>query len=246
VVLPLWLAQQAWYAQAFPDEPVAFQAHVGGFVFGAVVALVIRLTDLEATWINPAIEKETTLAQDPGLEKALEARLAGDLRMARRELRAVLTRTPDHVDALREGYELALAEGSADEVGRTLPRLLEQYQRSGENQLAQELAYDRRWTEVGTLSPRAHLALAGFFERASDGREALGHYEKVVAAAGADASAVRALVRMGMILQRGGDPKGARQAYEQARRHPACVEPWPAVIDRALAEIAGGRAPTAR
>ena len=30
VVLPLWLAEQAWYAHAFPEASIAFQAHVGG------------------------------------------------------------------------------------------------------------------------------------------------------------------------------------------------------------------------
>lgn len=240
VVLPLWLVQQVWYAHAFPDAPVAFWAHVGGFVFGALGALVIKVTDLEARWINPAIEKETTLAQDPSLERALEARLRGDLPTARRELRAALGRAPDNVDALRESYELALAESEAAELGRVLPRLLEQYQRMGEDQLAHDLAYDRRWAEMGTLPSRAHLAVASFFERANDGREALNQYEKVVESAPAEASAVRALVRMGAILQRGGDPKGARRAYEAARAHPACVDAWPAVVDRALGEVAGG------
>jgi hypothetical protein len=94
---------------------------------------------------------------------------------------------------------------------------------------------------VGPLPPRAHLAAASFFERASDGREALAQYERVVATTTAnDGSAVRALVRMGAILQRAGDAKGARRLYEAARAHPACVEPWPGVVDRALAEIAAG------
>jgi membrane associated rhomboid family serine protease len=240
VVLPLWFAEQAWYARSIPGAPVAFWAHVGGFAFGVAVAVVIKVTDLEARWINPGIEKETTLAQDPALERALEARLAGDLATARRELRAALSRAPDGLDALRESYELALAESSAAEMGRVLPRLLELYQRLGENQLAHDLAYDPRWSELGMLAPRAHLAMAAFFERAHDGREALEHYGKVVEAGPADVSTVRAGVRMGVILQRGGDLKGARRAYEAARQHPACVDPWPGVIDRALAEIAGG------
>jgi hypothetical protein len=243
VVLPLWLAQQVIYAHAYPDAGVAFFAHVGGFAFGAAAALVIRLTDLEARWINPAIEEQTTITRDPRLEKALEARLAGDFATARRELGGVLARTPDDVDALRESYELALAEASVAHVARVLPRLLDQYQRLGESRLAHDLAYDSRWKELGPLGARTHLALAGFFERAGDGREALEHFEKVVQSAPQEASCVRALVRMGAILRRGGDLKGARAAYEQARRHPACVDPWPATIDRALAEVAAGRGP---
>jgi hypothetical protein len=241
VVLPLWLAEQAWYARAYPDDTVAFQAHIGGFVFGAIAALVIKVTDLEERWINPGIEKETTIEQDPSLEKALEARLAGDLRAARRELRAAQTRSPDSVDVLRETYELALAEGNVAEMGRALPRLLDQYQRMGESELAHDLAYDKRWEEVGAMPPRAHLALANHFEKAGDGREAIRHYETVVESAPGDAAAVRAFTRIGAILHKGGDLRGARRAYESARSHPACVDPWPGVIDRALAEIARGR-----
>jgi membrane associated rhomboid family serine protease len=247
VVLPLWLVQQVVYAQLTPDAPVAFRAHVGGFVFGAALALVIRLTDLETRWINPGIEQETTLRQDPGVEKALEARLAGDLRVARRELRAVLLRTPDHLDALRESYELALAEGSAAEGGAALARLLELYQRTGETALAHDLAYDPRWRELGALPARAHLALAGFLERAGDAREALDHYEKVVEAGPSEPPALRALVRRGALLQRGGDAKRARLAYEEARAHPACVGAWPAIVARGLAEVEGaGRARLSR
>jgi hypothetical protein len=109
-----------------------------------------------------------------------------------------------------------------------------------EHQLVHQLAYDPRWSEVGPLGPRAHLAIAAVFERLNDGGLALEHYGKVVELAPADVSIVRALVRMGLVLQRAGDAKGARQAYESARAHPACIDPWPGVIDRALAEISVG------
>lgn len=237
VVLPMWFLEQAWFANTHADEGIAFQAHVGGFVFGVLAALLIKATDLEARWINPGIEKEITLDQDPSLEKALEARLAGDFAAARRELRAAQGRAPDSVDVLRESYELALAEGNLPEMGRALPRLLDQYQRLRENELAHDLAYDARWSEVGAMPPRAHLALANFFERAGDGREAIRHYETIVESAPSDPAAVRALTRIGAILHKGGDLRGARRAYESAREHPACAEPWPGVIDRALAEI---------
>jgi Flp pilus assembly protein TadD len=122
-------------------------------------------------------------------------------------------------------------------MGRALPRLLEQYQRAGENQLADELAYDKRWEEVGPMPARAHLALGNYFERVGDGREAMRHYQTIVEASPADPSAVRAFSRIGAILHKGGDLRGARRAYESARSHPACAEPWPGVIDKALAEI---------
>ena len=45
VYLPAWLVLGLWFALQFstsPNEGVAWQAHVGGFVFGALIALAVR------------------------------------------------------------------------------------------------------------------------------------------------------------------------------------------------------------
>ena len=43
VIAPLWFGEQFWYAHRAGEESgVAFWAHVGGFLFGAVFALAVR------------------------------------------------------------------------------------------------------------------------------------------------------------------------------------------------------------
>jgi len=64
VVLPLWLVQQIWDALTSDSGGVAFWAHIGGFVFGAVAALVFRFIGLEEKIIAPAIEKKVNLVDD--------------------------------------------------------------------------------------------------------------------------------------------------------------------------------------
>lgn len=243
LVLPLWFAEQFWYAHSQADSGVAFWAHVGGFVFGAGAALAVKLGRIEERFVQPAIEKQTTLSQDPALERALEARLQGDFEAARREVQSVLARQPDNLDAWTELFELAVAAGDSAELARAVPRLLSIYQRLGEADLAGALAYDRRWTELDGLPVALHLSLAAQYEKLGDGRAALGRYEKVLALAPQAPSALRALVRRGALLHKAGDLKAARDAYTRARAHPACDEAWPALVDRALAEIAqqGGR-----
>jgi membrane associated rhomboid family serine protease len=244
LVLPLWFAEQLWYGHAEAQAGVAYGAHVGGFVFGAAAAVVVKLARIEENWIDPAVEKQTTLTQDPSVERASDARLAGDLATARREIRAALARQPENLDAWAESYEIALAAADAGELGRSLSRLLELYQRTGEAGLARELAYDARWTEVAGVPPRARLAVAAYFEKIGDGRQALAEYQRVVEETPQDPAALRALIRRGALLQRGGDLKGARDAYQRARAHAACTDSWPATVERALASLE--REPSAR
>lgn len=61
VVLPLWFAQQYYNAITLTNSPVAFWAHVGGFVFGFMMAILIKLTSLEERFISPSIDRQVTL-----------------------------------------------------------------------------------------------------------------------------------------------------------------------------------------
>jgi len=62
-------------------------------------------------------------------------------------------------------------------------------------------------------------------------------YQYVARRAPEDPSTFRAWFRQAEILRQSGDLKGARTAYECARRHPACTDPWPQTIDRTLAQL---------
>jgi membrane associated rhomboid family serine protease len=237
VVLPLWFGEQLWYGHTEPDAGVAYWVHIGGFLFGTATAVIVKLARVEETWVNPAVEKQTTLTQDPAIEGASDARLAGDLPRARREIRGALARQPDNVDAWAESYEIGLAAQDAPEVGRSLVRLIELYQRLGEQELAGQIAYDGRWAELAGIPARARLAVAAYFEKLGDGRQALEEYQRIAVECPSDPAALRALMRRATLLQRGGDLKGAREALRHARAHPGCTDSWPATIDRALAEL---------
>jgi membrane associated rhomboid family serine protease len=239
VVLPLWLLEQVWYAQIAPAAGVAWWAHIGGFAFGLLAALGLKLFSVEENWLDPAIEKEIGITQNPGLERAMDARLRGDLAGARRELQAVLRAEPESVDAWREAYEAAVESRDAAETGRSGERLLGLLQRQKEGDLAGELAYDARWRELPGVPPRLWMAAAACLERLGDARAALDSYAAVVAQAPDDPAALRALVRRAEILKQGGDRKGARDALLHARAHPACTDPWPALIDKGLRGLEG-------
>lgn len=241
VVLPLWLAEQVWYARSAEGQGVAWWAHIGGFVFGAAVAFALRVAKVEERWIDAGIERQISIVQHPGLEKAVDLRTSGDVARARREIQRVLAADPQNVDAWTEVYEIALAAGDAAEAGRTAQRLLDMHLRRGERELAWQLIADACERVEGPSLPARFLISAGaFFEKEGDGRNACGLYQRITSGKPEDPSAFRAWFRQAEILRASGDLAGARTAYEHARRHPACVDPWPQAIDRTLARMASG------
>jgi membrane associated rhomboid family serine protease len=237
VVLPLWLLEQLWYGQrATQGGGVAWWAHVAGFVFGCALAGFVKLMRLEERWLGTAFVSE----QSRALDGVSAARESGDYVAARAELRTILASEPDSVDAWRESYELALAEGDAAEATRALMRLLELLPRRGAASVAIELIDDMRWTQLAEPPARLYLAIAGVLDRQGDVVRAVEYYDTVVRNAPRDALALRALVRTGELLIRTGDAAGARKALDRSRTHPAFNEMWRATVDDALAKLAAG------
>jgi membrane associated rhomboid family serine protease len=227
VVLPFWALQQVYFASTVSeDSGVAFAAHVGGFFAGLLFAMVMSLLRVEETLIAPAIEKEISLEQNPDIERASEARNAGDLATARRTIQRVLRTDPQNLDAWIESWEIALASGDSEGAGRTGLRLMDLLRRQGEQDLLWDVATDRRWRQL-RMPSRFLLAVAALYESSGDGREALETYRRVAAeSAPGDVAGLRALVSEGEILIRAGDARGAQQAFQAARDHPACSEAW--------------------
>src|SRR5579864_1206032 len=66
-LLPLWLLSEIFYGSLFgSNSGVAHWAHVGGFLFGALAAVVIQRTGLEHK-ANKAIEERIAWTNDPEL-----------------------------------------------------------------------------------------------------------------------------------------------------------------------------------
>jgi len=236
VIAPLWFAEQFWYAhRAGEGSGVAFWAHVGGFLFGALFALAVRAARVEEKWIHPAIEKELTLEQDPGLERALEARIAGDLKKARREIAAVLVREPSNPDAWRESYDIACDSSDEKELGRSGSRLVDLYARAGERDLVVDLLRDLVARARGPLPARVFLSAGALLEKRGDWDLALEAYTGLIERQPEDPSVVRALLRRAEILRQTGDAAAAHRALLQARGHPACEGPMAQAVERALA-----------
>jgi membrane associated rhomboid family serine protease len=227
VVLPFWALEQVYFASTVnEDSGVAFAAHVGGFLTGLLFAMVMTLFRVEERIIAPAIEQEISLEQNPDIERASDARVAGDLAMARRTIQGVLQSEPRNLDAWIESWEIALASEDAEEAGRTGLRLLDLLKRQREDELLWDVAGDSRWRQL-PMPSRFLLTVAALYDGSGDGREAIEIYRRVASqSAPDDVAGLRALVSEGEILARAGDLQSAQKTFERARGHSACSEPW--------------------
>lgn len=100
--LTLWFLIQLFQAIYLSEYyPIAFWAHVGGFCFGVAVVVVLRLSGLERKYLKPLVDNTLNL-MDLDFSKAVEARSAGHIEEAERQLKEMLLREPSNLDAAEE------------------------------------------------------------------------------------------------------------------------------------------------
>ncbi len=61
IVLPLWFLQQIMDASGQSDFGIAFMAHIGGFIFGVIIAVLINYFKIEEKFIAPRIQEASNL-----------------------------------------------------------------------------------------------------------------------------------------------------------------------------------------
>jgi membrane associated rhomboid family serine protease len=113
LMLALWLLQQIFFASmtAASGAGVAYFAHAGGFIFGALVALGIKASGVEERHIHPAIERQISVSQHPALDEGMELLARGDLVAAREALGRALADEPRNRDVHLALWQTFLAEG---------------------------------------------------------------------------------------------------------------------------------------
>lgn len=105
-LLPLWLFGEVFYGALSGSTGVAHWAHVGGFLFGAIAAVVIQHTGLEKK-ANAAIEEKLAWNNDAELEQASDMMEHGQLPDALTVLNNYVATKPNSLDAwtmLRQIY----------------------------------------------------------------------------------------------------------------------------------------------
>ena len=222
VALPLWLLQQFAMARGGQAGGVAVWAHIGGFGFGAVVAILILVTGLEAKVLAPAIQKKTTWTASDRLAGALGKLDRGDTDGAIKDLEGLLRTKPENIDARTSLIDAYTRKGDQAAAGRESARLVGAYLKARDMAGAMAAAREHKQTYRDVpLALRDQLVLAADFEKRQEFAEAAERYREAIPSWPDDPLAPKALMAYGRLLLRVfKEPGDALALLEQARTHP--------------------------
>lgn len=167
LMLPLWLFQNVFFAGLDTEGHggVAYWAHVGGFLFGAGVALAVRALRVEEKFIAPGIEAKISVSQHPALDAGMDLMHQGNFARARDVLAGVLVDEPRHPDANLAMWQCFVAEGKAaggvEHVSRVIEDALRRNQPATALEHWRELVAEAGEGGPGPLRWRLAAALDG-------------------------------------------------------------------------------------
>ncbi|MDI1431666.1 rhomboid family intramembrane serine protease, partial [Polyangium sorediatum] len=234
VMLPLWLALQITYLMLAPRNGVAYAAHVGGFVFGVVVAGVLRLSGVEKK-LDDAVEQSVTTMQDPRIVEASDLITQGRAAEALVLLDELHAEMPSSIDVQLEILRATKMLGQRAREMAAYARLMQLYVRAGEADgaiaLFRELRAEKRLLEL----PAATLMQMGqMLDGAGFPRDATDAYEAVHRNNAETLLAVKAILAHAKIATRLGAIEEARALFTAARESPFSTKE---LDDAALVEL---------
>ncbi len=233
-MLPLWLLIQLfWGSLLGEDGGVAYWSHVGGFVFGSVVALGMRFSGLEKK-MDSAIEARVGWSNDPRIVEAGES-LTRDPNGAIEKLQAVLTEQPENADALalisKAYWQLNRQEENRD----ALSRLAKLHIKKREMDHAVEILDDFRNAGGENFPASEWLAICRHLENVPNYERAAAEYESYAKAYPTDRMSVYALVAAARIQLRNlGNKSEAARLYRAADSSAVPHLDWDEAIKRGL------------
>ena len=181
------------------DCRIAHSAHVGGFVFGMLAAVVVWALEIEKRWIHPAIEAELGWQQHPLLVRAREARFAGRTAHAQFDVRRVLREDPGNADAWSLAALLALDVGDGADAVRFAGRAIPLFMGKSGSDSAADVALEVLRKARPSLTPRFGGLAAALMEHRGQTVDAISIYEEVAARFPADDAGRRAAARLGAL-----------------------------------------------
>ncbi len=142
-MLPLWLLTQVLWGVLFPNDGVAYWAHVGGFLFGVAVAFALSKSGLDRR-LDAAVERTVALDGDPRLDAARDLVARGRAEDALAMLEGLALEKPDVVDVQRAVLGAAQASRATASERTAFARLVQLHVMRGELAEASRVAAEMR------------------------------------------------------------------------------------------------------
>jgi membrane associated rhomboid family serine protease len=244
-LLPLWLATEIFYGTLFGSgSGVAHFAHVGGFLFGALAALIIRYTGLESK-ANEKIESKTTWTVDAEMTQAADLMDKGQVDEAQMVLEKYFANHPQSVDACNLLQQLYWRKQDMAAYHETMTKLCALYIKERQPDLAMQ-HYDELLNSGGSKVPAATwIDLARAFENALAHERALGEYENLAKTWPMERQAVQALIGAARISLKLARPQDALRFYEAASASRVPHLDWEPTIEAGLRDARRALLPAA-
>ena len=234
-LLPLWLLTEIFYGTLFGSQTgVAHWAHVGGFVFGGIIASVLRLTKLEHK-VNSTIEEKTTWTSDPAIEQASELIEKGQVDEAITLLKNHMASQPESVDAWSLLQQTYWRKGDIPTFHETTLKLCALHLKAREYQLAWQYCEEYRNTDGGTLPAALWFDLCRAAESLKNLDLALREYQKLAATYPTERQSFMAQVGAGRLcLSQLQDPQQALKYFQAAAASPGPQLDWEQTIEAGI------------
>jgi membrane associated rhomboid family serine protease len=202
IILPLWLVIQVFWgamtASYGIEAGVAYWAHIGGFAFGMIGAVILRATGLEVA-ANQAIEAKVSLVVDPRIARATDWIGENQLDAAIAELKQVIAEKPDSIEAHELLLKAQEKRQDASAQRETLATLCRLQVAAGENQTAWN--YYEQFTNLGgdRLPRGVWMQLCRWLETEQNWDRAVMEYRSLAEKNPTERASVQALVAAGRI-----------------------------------------------
>jgi len=234
-VLPLWLGMQLLSGvMAGESGGVAYWAHIGGFGFGLVLALILRYSGIEQK-ADQAIQEKVGWSADPRIVEATDLLEKQEFDAAVNELQALIAEKPGSIDAYEMLPSIYLRTGDTKSYLEALESVCQLHLKLHNSEAAWQ-DYDDYAHAGGTMMPAASwLELCRHAENLQQWERAAGEYEKLAEAWPDDRNAVLALISAGRIqLKHLHQPQQALRLYIAAQNSAAPHQDWNETIRKGI------------
>jgi membrane associated rhomboid family serine protease len=236
-LLPLWLFMEIFYGSLFGQASgVAHWAHIGGFVFGGLIALGVRASGLEQM-AEKGIQEKISWVSHPLLAEASEQLEHGQLDAAESNLKTLLLEKPDSVDAYRMLQNIYWRKNDVPSHRGALEKVLTLELKANDHAGAWLTYQDFKNAGGEKLSAPLWLDLCRQLETQPDLERAAGEYQDLAQAYPTEKQGLLAQMAVGrLFLKRLNRPADALRCYEAAQASTVPHPDWQPTIDRGIAE----------
>jgi len=236
-LLPLWLLMEVFYGSLFGQSSgVAHWAHIGGFVFGGLIAMGVRASGLEQI-AEKGIQEKISWVSHPLLAEANEQLEKGQLDAAESNLKAFLLEKPDSLDAYRMLQNIYWRKNDVPAHRGALEKVLTLELKANDHAGAWLTYQDFKSAGAEKLSAPVWLDFCRQLETQPDIERAAGEYQELAQAYPTEKQSLLAQMAVGRIfLKRLNRPAEALRFYEAAQASTVPHPDWQATIDRGIAE----------